>query len=60
MKKYNLFLRFIAGIMFIIGCVCVGRFAAEENISVEIMTAFISIIMFIIFYTDKEKNDDRH
>jgi len=57
MEKYNLFLRFIAGIMFVIGCICVGHFAAKENISVEIMVAFISIIMFIIFYIPKENNN---
>jgi len=55
MEKYNLLLRFIAGIIFIIGCVCVGHFAAKENISVEIMTAFISIIAFIMFYVGKDK-----
>ena len=55
MEKYNLFLRFIAGIGFVIGCIFVGHFAAKENISVEIMAAFISIIMFIIFYVAKEK-----
>jgi len=57
MKKCNLLLRFIAGIIFIIGCFCVGHFAAKGNISVEIMTAFISIIAFIIFYVAKEKNE---
>ena len=55
MERYNLFLRFMAGIIFVIGCYCVGHFAAKENISLEIFTAFISIIMFIVFYVGKEK-----
>jgi len=55
MKKCNLLLRFIAGIIFIIGCFCVGHFAAKGNISIEIMTAFISIIAFIMFYVGKDK-----
>jgi len=58
MKTFNLLLRLISGIIFIIGCFCVGHFAGKENIALEVMFSFISIISFIIFYVGKEKSNE--
>jgi len=58
MEKFNLLLRFISGIIFIIGCVCVGYFAGKENIVLEVMFSLISIISFIIFYIGKGKSNE--
>lgn len=54
MKRTNLVLRFLAGIIFIVCCGCVGIFARKGNIAVEVMTSFLGIIAFIIFYINND------